>query len=73
MNKPIANSELILNSDGSIYHLHLLPEDLADTVITVGDPDRVAAVSRHFDTYGNRASFADHPQRNPRAGGQDVR
>ncbi len=49
MNKSIANSELILNSDGSIYHLHLLPEDLADTIITVGDPDRVAAVSRHFD------------------------
>jgi len=38
-------SELILNADGSIYHLNLLPEDLASTVITVGDPDRVAKVS----------------------------
>ncbi|MDO3624913.1 nucleoside phosphorylase [Mucilaginibacter sp. BT774] len=48
--KPITESELILNSDGSIYHLHLLPDDVADTVITVGDPDRVSRVSRHFDT-----------------------
>ena len=42
-------SELILNSDGSIYHLGLLPEDIADTVITVGDPGRVSAISRYFD------------------------
>ena len=48
--KPIAESELILNKDGSVYHLHLLPDDLADTIITVGDPDRVARVSRYFDT-----------------------
>ncbi len=46
---PIAPSELILNDDGSIYHLHLLPEHLAHTVIMVGDPDRVQKVSRHFD------------------------
>ena len=43
-------SELILNEDGSIYHLNLFPEDLAPTVITVGDPDRVAEVSKHFAT-----------------------
>jgi len=43
-------SELILNKDGSIYHLGLLPGDLANTVITVGDPGRVSAVSKHFDT-----------------------
>lgn len=43
-------SELILNADKSIYHLNLLPEDLAQTVITVGDPDRVHEVSKHFDT-----------------------
>lgn len=48
--KQIAESELILNKDGSVYHLHLLPQDLADTVITVGDPDRVPRVSRYFDT-----------------------
>ncbi len=45
----INESELILNADGSIYHLNLLPEDLASTVITVGDPDRVAKVSKYFD------------------------
>ena len=43
------SSELILNSDGSIYHLHLHPEDVAETIITVGDPNRVASVSKHFD------------------------
>jgi len=42
-------SELILNSDGSIYHLALLPEDLAQTVILVGDPGRVPLVSQFFD------------------------
>lgn len=46
----IPESELILNADGSIYHLHLLPEHISDTIITVGDPDRVAKVSRHFDS-----------------------
>ncbi|NVK26462.1 MAG: nucleoside phosphorylase [Flavobacteriia bacterium] len=43
-------SELILNPDGSVYHLHLLPEDIAPFIITVGDPDRVAQVSDHFDS-----------------------
>jgi len=43
------SSELILNADKSIYHLNLLPQDLADTVITVGDPDRVQRVSQYFD------------------------
>jgi len=42
-------SELILNADGSIYHLQLHPSQLADTIITVGDPDRVAQVSKYFD------------------------
>lgn len=43
-------SELILNPDGSIYHLNLLPGDIAHSIITVGDPDRVHEVSKHFDT-----------------------
>ncbi len=47
---PIAPSELILNADGSIYHLNLKPEQLANTVITVGDPDRVQEVSKYFQT-----------------------
>ncbi len=45
----LSPSELIINADGSIYHLNLLPEDIATTVITVGDPDRVSDVSQHFD------------------------
>lgn len=43
-------AELILNEDNSIYHLNLLPEDVASTIITVGDPDRVHQVSKHFDS-----------------------
>lgn len=43
-------SELILNKNGSIYHLNLLPYQIADTIITVGDPDRVDQVSRFFDS-----------------------
>jgi len=45
----IPETELILNADGSVYHLNLLPGEVADTVITVGDPQRVEQVSRHFD------------------------
>lgn len=52
----IAASELILNEDGSIYHLNLQPHQLAHTIITVGDPDRVAAVSKHFDEIEHRVS-----------------
>jgi len=47
MNK-IPESELILNSDFSVYHLNLLPHEIADTVINVGDPDRVGMVSKFF-------------------------
>jgi uridine phosphorylase len=46
---PIAHSELIINPDGSIYHLNLKPHQLAATVITVGDLERVKEVSKHFD------------------------
>lgn len=46
---PIASSELIITPRGSIYHIDLRPEELADTVITVGDPGRVATVSKYFD------------------------
>lgn len=45
----IGESELILNPDGSIYHLHLRPEEVATTIITVGDQDRVGKVSQYFD------------------------
>lgn len=43
-------SEFILNADGSIYHLNLKPEHVSDTIIFVGDPDRVSLISRYFDT-----------------------
>ena len=50
MNRYFAESELVINSDGSIFHLHLLPEQLADKVILVGDPGRVDLVATHFDS-----------------------
>ena len=46
----IAPSELIINDDGSVFHLHVKPEQLADKVILVGDPGRVPVVASHFDT-----------------------
>ncbi len=47
--KYFAESELIINPDGSVFHLHLRPEQLADKVILVGDPGRVSTVAAHFD------------------------
>ncbi|BAV07180.1 uridine phosphorylase [Filimonas lacunae] len=46
----IPESELIINSRGAVYHLDVKPEELAPTVITVGDPDRVEQISKHFDS-----------------------
>lgn len=43
-------SELILNPDGSVYHLHLKPENIASTIITVGDPERVETLASFFDS-----------------------
>lgn len=45
---PIPPSELIINSDGSIFHLHLKPEQLADRIVLVGDPDRVTMIGRYL-------------------------
>lgn len=59
----IPESELILNPDFSVYHLNLLPEDISDTVINVGDPDRVALVSKFFDkieTKKQKREFVTH-------------
>ncbi len=50
MNNYFAESELIINSDGSIFHLHLRPEQMADKIVLVGDPGRVDRVASHFDT-----------------------
>jgi len=49
MKRHLGSTELILNSDGSIYHLKLHPGELADTILLVGDPSRAAIVSSHFD------------------------
>jgi uridine phosphorylase len=59
----IPESELILNADGSIYHLAVKAENIADTIITVGDPERVQSVSRHFDEIEfeqHRREFVTH-------------
>ena len=55
----IAESELIINDRGGIYHLDLRPEELAPTIITVGDPGRVAAVSKHFDSIDCRCDHRE--------------
>lgn len=57
--QPIPESELIINPDGSIYHLQLRPEQIADTIITVGDPDRVSDVSRSFDSVQHRVQHRE--------------
>lgn len=56
MKKTFPPSELIINEDGSIFHLHLRPEQLADKVILVGDPDRVSTVASHFDSQEHEVS-----------------
>jgi uridine phosphorylase len=60
---PINNAELILNERGAIYHLDLMPNEVAPNVILVGDPDRVASVSIHFDQIlykGSHREFVTH-------------
>ncbi|MBI2731575.1 MAG: nucleoside phosphorylase [Sphingobacteriales bacterium] len=57
--KPIADSELIINSRGAIYHLDLRPEEIATTIIVVGDPDRVKKVSRYFDSLEYKAQHRE--------------
>lgn len=47
--EPIKSSELITNDDGSVFHLHLHPEDLAKQVILVGDPSRVEMIASYFE------------------------
>ena len=54
--RTIPSSELIINDDGSVFHLHLRPEQLADIVVLVGDPGRVALVAEHFDHIECKAS-----------------
>lgn len=59
----ISETDLILNEDGSVYHLSLLPKHISDTVIAVGDPNRVYAVSQYFDKIEfemNKREFITH-------------
>ena len=59
----IAASELIINDRGAVYHVNCRPEEIADTIITVGDPDRVKEVSKHFDRVeckNNHREFVTH-------------
>ncbi|MCX6199969.1 MAG: nucleoside phosphorylase [Bacteroidetes bacterium] len=59
MKERIDESELVLNERGAIYHLDLLPHEIAETIITVGDPNRVGDVSKHFDTIQHKASHRE--------------
>src|SRR5687768_13470680 len=59
----ISETDLILNEDGSVYHLNLLPTHISDTIITVGDPNRVYRVSEFFDEIEfemNKREFITH-------------
>src|SRR5687768_13086709 len=59
----ISETDLILNKDGSVYHLNLLPKHISDTIITVGDPGRVYQVSQYFDEVEfemNKREFITH-------------
>lgn len=68
----IAASELIINSRGAIYHLNLLPEELAHTVITVGDPDRVGEVSKYFDSISYKSQHREFVTHTGRVGKKNI-
>lgn len=62
----IPESELVLNENGSVYHLDLLPENISDTIVLVGDQDRVGKITKHFDTIeyaGQKREFLTHTGR----------
>jgi len=68
----IAESELILNDRGAVYHLNLLPEELAPIVITVGDPDRVSAVSKYFDEISFKQQHREFVTHTGRLGNKQI-
>ena len=57
--QPIGASEMIINERGAIYHLNVRPEEIADTIITVGDPERVSHVSKYFDKIEHQLSHRE--------------
>jgi uridine phosphorylase len=70
--QPIAETELIINKRGAIYHLDLRPEELAPTIITVGDPDRVGVVSKYFDAIEFRAQHREFVSHTGRIGNKRI-
>jgi uridine phosphorylase len=56
----IPSSELVLNPDNSVYHLNLHPENIADTILTVGDPERVPRISKYFDSIELKVSKREY-------------
>jgi uridine phosphorylase len=68
----IEESELIINSRGAVYHLNVRPEELAGTVITVGDPDRVKEVSKHFDSITVKQQHREFVTHTGRIGNKDI-
>ena len=64
----IEESEFILNNRGAVYHLNLLPDELAPTVLTVGDPDRVKKVSQYFDAIEYRTQHREFVTHTGRVG-----
>ena len=68
----IDESELIITPEGRVYHINLRPEDLAQTVITVGDPGRVAEVSKHFDNIEFQTSHREFVAHTGRIGNKRI-
>jgi uridine phosphorylase len=68
----IKNADLLLNHNGSIYHLALLPDQLADTVLIVGDPDRVGMITEQFDSVECRVSNREFISHTGRLGGKRI-
>ena len=69
---PIEDTELIINERGRIYHLDLAPEHLAHTIITVGSPDRVKEVSKHFDMITHKAQHREFITHTGRIGAKEI-
>ncbi len=70
--KKIGESELIITPEGRIYHINLKPEDLATTVITVGDPDRVKEVSKYFDEVSFKTQHREFVVHTGRVGKKEI-
>ncbi|MBS1781663.1 MAG: nucleoside phosphorylase [Bacteroidetes bacterium] len=72
MQQTIGESELILTDRGTIYHLDLAPHQIADTIITVGDPDRVGQVSKYFDSVEHKAQHREFVTHTGRIGNKRI-